>query len=396
MKKLLFVFLFTTTSLFAAITERYVTDAGAGSADGTSEANAMSLATFTDYMVVGGSFTAAAGTRFNIKGSLTARTSTVDTWVNGGTTTSPVIVRGYVTTITDGYQGRTNGNGALILTSLPTFTYTTGRVNITGTFVIVESLLFTSASTSNATFTLGSDCIVRGCKFSNTSTNANSKALEVGVRSLALDCDMNHTAASGGLAAILFSGAGAVDSCRITTSGGSTANGVNLAATGGTLIGNVIYTSGGIGIAATSTTNGVYIRSNTVVGNTSDGIDIVTGATVLQRIVGNMITDNTGHGIDMVSVANAGFLAYNRLRDNSDSINSGTDWVAATSYGQSTTDTGTTGTTTTDYNNYAGGDYTIVFGSPATNAGIFLYSTIGALQPQRTSGSAATSLIYGQ
>jgi hypothetical protein len=356
----------------------------------------MSFATFTDYMSTGGSFTAAAGDRFNIKGAITSRTSTTDTWVNGGTSTSPVIIRGYNSVIGDlTTLARTSGNGPLVTTNYPTLTYTTGGISVTGSFIIIEALSVTTArSAGSIAFSSGTDNVVVSCAIANSSTNAGAISITLGTRSILFNCDLNLTGASGGTAAVSSLSAGAiVDSCRIKVV--STCPGI-LISTSGTAFGNTIYGSGGIGISMNSTAGAPYIRNNTIAGCSGDGINIITGTTVLQRIIGNMITDNTGNGINMVSAANSAFIGFNRLRDNSASINSGTDWATATSYGQASTDTGTTGTTATDYTNYAGNDFSLISASPATNANIPAYSSIGALQRNQISSAGTGTGFFIQ
>lgn len=369
-----------------AITERYVNNAGSGAADGTSEANAMSFATFTDYMVTGGSFTAAAGDRFNLKVDGTyARTTTTDTWVNGGSATSPVIVRGYNSAIGDGNLGRTNGNGALITTNMPVITYTTGRISITGAFIFVESLNVSGAP-SNALVTPFSDCVVKSCKVVNSSTNASAVAISSGARSITFDCDAELSGASGASCAVNAAGAG----CRILNNRIKGGPGIGMLCSGGAaVIGNVIFAQTGIGISMNSTSGAPLIYGNTVVGGAGDAINVITATTGLQCIIRNMITDNTGDGIDMVSTANAAFAAYNRTRDNANGYNNAGDWITATQYGDVTTDTGSA---SSDYVNSGSNDYSIIQTSPARAAGWFKYSTIGALQPQSwetssTSGS---------
>lgn len=375
-----------------ALTDYYVTDAGAGTGDGSSIANAMSYNRFTDYMVTGGSFTATPGDRFNIIGAITGRTTTTDTWVNGGNSTSPVVVRGWTSGNVTPYAGRTNGNGPLITTNFPTISYTTGRINITGSWILVECLSITGA-TSNYVVSLGAEGIIRSCAVVNSSTNASAGAIAAAATgNETFDCDASLTGASGGSAAInCQAGGSAVDSCRITvtssTAAGITCNNTSI------IYGNTIYGNGGPGITMPTTTGRPWIRNNTIVGCGSDGIDIVTGATVLQRVVGNMITDNGGYAVDFNSAAVGAFVAYNRTRDNtSGAYNLATDWVAATSYGNVTTDTGGA---STDYVNEPADDYNLIASSPATSASIPQYASMGALQRNQTnSGSSLFSAIY--
>lgn len=368
-----------------AITERYVNSAGSGSADGSSEANAMSYATFLDYMITGGSFTAAAGDRFNIIQDTYARTTTTDTWVNGGTATSPVIIRGYKTTITDGYQGRTNGSGPLVTTNMPSITYTTGRLTITGNFIILESLNITGAP-SNSTVSLTAANYLVHCVVANTGTNASSEAVfcgSSGAPAACFDCDMTFSGASGGRGAVsLGNNASSLIGCRIK---GGVIRGVRVASNVHSLIeGCVIYGSTN-GIETLATSAGMTVRNCTIVGNSNDGINIITGTTVSQVLIGNLITDNTQYGINGVAAGNAIFAAYNRLDRNGTATNLATDWLAATSYGHNTT----SATQANEYESYAGNDFRLKSTSPAKGAGFFPYMDLGAIQRQESGGTGS-------
>lgn len=368
-----------------AITEYYVTDAGAGSGNGSSEANAMSFATFVDYMVTGGTYTAAAGDRFNIKGAITSRTTTTDTFVNGGTSTSPVIIRGYGTTIGDGAQGRTGGNGALVTTNMPTIPYSTGQMLITGSWIILESLKITgNGNNSVLRFATGTESVAYNCAVSQSATNTAGSAIELSSRTSLINCDATTTNGGNAGRAGIYLNNPTGGRCMFNRIN-STAIGIINAAAAVYLIGNTIYGCGGIGISCAATAGYSVMVGNTIVGCGGDGIDVVTGSTSRHDIINNMITDNGGYGIDGVSAANGFVLANNRLRDNSGgSINSATDWVAATSWNQSAIDTGATGTTATDYVDYAANNFNLVTGaspSPAVGAALIPYNSCGALQP---------------
>lgn len=359
-----------------AITEKYVSAAGSGSADGSSEANAMSWASMVTDINAGSK----AGNRYNvIKGAgAIARTTTTDTISGSGSSTSPIIIRGYTTTITDGYQGRTSNNAALITTTFAVVTYTTGRLSITGSWIITECLDITSAA-SAATLTGSPNGAVTRCKATNSGTNGSAAGITTSSNTIVYDNDAFMTGASGGNAAIVGAAGARVACNRVTATaciGITTPNGVAV------VVDNLIYACGGIGISKISTGSISFIHGNTVVGGGGDGIDIVTGSTVLDMITNNMITDNTGNGIDGVSAANAIFASHNRTRDNSAADNSATDWLAATKYSQVTTDTGGA---STDYTNTAGADYTLISASPAKGVGLFNFRDIGALQRQEPS-----------
>ncbi len=361
---------------FATFTDRYVTSAGAGSADGTSEANAMSFATFKDYMEVGGSFTAAAGDRFNIKGNQ-SRTTTSDTFVNGGTATSPVIIRGYGTAIGDGYQGRANnGTGALVTSNMPNISYTTGLMNLTGSFIILESVQITGTRSGVIlSLATGADCGIVRCLVSENSTNGSAACCTLNqARAFAFDCDMELVAASGGLEALLMPGSGSrAMACRIT---GKTAPAI-IASNTSQILNCILYNST-IGISVTSTTAAMLIAGCTITGNSGDGIDVITATTVTQTYANNIITDNGGYGIDFNNAATAPFLYSNRTRDNAlGAYNLATDWVAATNYGAVTTDTGGA---ETDYTNAGSLDYRLISTSPAKGAGLPPSMSMGAYQ----------------
>ena len=372
-----------------ALTDYYVTDAGAGTGDGSSIANAMSFSRFTDYMVTGGSYTASPGDRFNIIGAITGRTTTTDTWVNGGNSTSPVVVRGWKSDNTTPYTGRTGGNSLLITTDYPTITYTTGRINVTGNFIEIENLSVTSNSAS-AAVTLAANCSITRCYITSGGTGSGSQALSPGSASpvLVIDNDIFQLGASGGAAAIFIQGAGAkLIGNRVRSVSGA---GINCRSTV-VVRNNTVFNCGTVGILMDSTSGAPLIDGNTIVGCAGDGIDIITGTTGLQFIVGNMITDNGGWAVDFNSAAVAGYVAYNRTRDNtSGAYNLATDWVAATSFGDVTTDTGGAAT---DYVDAGGLDFNLIRLSPATSASLPQFASMGALQRSQT-GSSAFSYVY--
>lgn len=365
------------------ITERYVSSSGAGTyAGSTSAAAPMSLTTaFAN---------AVAGDRINIKADGTyARTTTTDVATNAGTITSPIIFRGYLTTPGDGYLGRTNGgSGPLVTTNMPSITYTTGTFT-TSAFFLAQCLNITG-SPSVALFVLTGNAVAKSCRSVNSSTNAGAYALNVSANfGLAFDCDLELTGASGGNRAVDVRVNGVIDSCRVKVTS-ATAYGIICGAVS-VVYGNLVIGPGCVnGIVTSGAAANCFIRNNTCVGCAGDGINVSSGTTGLQKIIGNMSTDGGGWGINLVSAANGAFLAYNRTRDNSSgAVNLGTDWASATTFAHVTTDTGGAAT---DYVNSAGNDYSLIAASPATSAGLPAYASIGALQRSQT-GSPVGPLI---
>ena len=359
----------------AAITEKYVTSGAGGSGDGTS-GNPYTLSQMITEINGG----AAAGNRYNVLVGTYTR-GAADTITGSGTSSAPVIIRGYGSAIGDGYQGRTLDNGALVTTNMPLISYSgSGRLSVTGTWVLMESVRVVSAA-SNPSASFGNDSAVAHCILENSSTNGSASCLTVSSRGVVFNSDVYMSGASGGSTAITATSA----SCRVlgnrirVTS--STCPAVTIQSS--TVVAkNTIFGGGGVGIAITATSSANCIIDNTIVGCAGDGIDMITGSTNLQFIAGNMITDNTGNGVDLVSSANAVFMAANRFRDNAASVNSGSDWVTATRY--MGVDSGTTGDTSTDYENYGAFDFRLKNTSPATSAGIPLKASIGANQRDQT------------
>lgn len=369
-----------------ALTEKYVSTTGGGAHDGSSEANAFSLAEMITDINAGGK----AGNRYNVKADATySRTTSTDSFTAGGTSTAPVIIRGYLTAIGDGYLGRTGDNGPLITTNMPVLSYTTGVFALNAAFIIVESIRFTSARNAPAVNLNAADIVLRSCNSVNSASGTASTAITLAsgaVRGAVIDCDaIVVNGGNAGDAAIVLGGSGGrIIACRVS----STSNGIESSAGTAALIsGNTIFECA-IGIAITSTTAYAVIHGNTISDCSGDAIDIVTGTTVTHLISNNIFTDNGGYAIDFNNAAVASVLSNNRYRDNtSGNINLGTDWVTATNWGAVTTDTGGP---ETDYVDAASDNYNLIASSPAVNAGLPLNAAIGALQRDQSGGGGAT------
>lgn len=328
---------------------------------------------------------AVAGNYIYVKGSFTP--SSTDTVACSGSSTSPIVIRGYGTTRGDGYLGRTNGNGPLITTNMPTIAYSgTVRLNATGTWILIDCLNVSSHA-SNPTISIAGNSCVRACLAANDSTNASAAGINMSAGpAMVFNCDATMTGATGGSGAIIGTASGDnVVGCRATTASAS-ADDIKFN-TGAAARVTAAYNTcwlGAQGIEILDNSSSLTAISNTISAGLS-GIKIVTGSTVLHFLFNNCITDGGGYAIDMVSAANAGVFSNNRSRDNfSGDINLATNWAAATNFSEVTSGTGTS-----DYVNYAGQDFRLIKASPATAAGVPLYLDIGSLQRQESGGGGS-------
>lgn len=358
------------------MTERYVSSAGGGAHDGTTEADA-----FTWAEMITDLNTPRAGYRYNVKGNISLSATT--TLTGDGSTTSPNIIRGYSSTIGDAYLGRSSG-GALNVSSMPTIAYdATFRLNASGSdFLIIQDLVIT-ANNSGIAVTIGADSYVINCKVTQASTNVAAAGIDLGTAtgSRVINCDV-ATAASGGVYAVRVQGSSSgVYGCRLTCPG---AAGISCRSTA-VLSGNTIY--GCVtGISMDSTLGTPLYINNTIYGCSGDGIDVVTSTTGRQTIIGNHITDNGGYGIDFNTSTCVKCLAFNRTRDNtSGAINPADDWTAGTTIAHVTTDTGNA---TTDYTNAAGSDFSLIAAAPGISKNFGYLNDIGAGGTPVVSGSA--------
>lgn len=356
-----------------AITEKYASSAGAGAKDGTSEGAAWDFATMLT--------NAAAGDRINFKGNHTLTGNA--TFTNAGSATSPIILRGYSSTIGDGYLGRTDNNGPLITTNMPVITG--GAYNITmPNFSIIESMSVTSTRSVGA-IAGGSYCAIVRCLANNSGTGSGSTGINTGQYSLAFDCDAKLSGASGGAVALDLPGNCYAVACRAD---GGQAVGIRLSAATAAIL-CTAYSSGTDAILGNSTSNTYLILGCTAVTSTSDGFHQVAAPTRLSFLINNLLADNGAYGIYAVDAASGVFSACNRIdRNSSGADNGATDWLDATSYSINTTSL----TQANEFPGYASDDYRLGPTSTARQNGAPSYFDIGALQRIEDYPSAANVL----
>lgn len=360
-----------------AITERYVSSSGTDTyANSTNPATPMSLSTALTNMV--------AGDRINIKADGTYSRSATDTLTPDGTTTSPITLRGYTTTIGDATLGRASG-GFLDTTKMPVIAYgSTFRLNAAGsTNIIFESLNITS-NVANSAVRINVESLLVNCKIDNASTSSSAVAIEGDVvTSQVISCDLSLSA--GVASAKVITTAGPVQYSRITGGGG---NGIELASNPTAILGNVIYESA-IGIRALTAASRSEIIGNTIANCTGDGIDIVTSTTALVKIVGNHITGCGGYGIDFNASTCSKVLINNRFRDNtSGDINGGGDYQTATNVLNQTSDD----TDALDFTSQSTDDYSLLATAAGARRGLSYLQNIGANGTQAASGGGGSAI----
>jgi len=216
-----------------AWTERYVTNSGAGAADGTSLANAWSWATMLTSL--------SSGQRANVQGTI-SRTTASDTFTNAGTAAAPISIRGINSSDGDlDANGRTRG-GALVTTNFPVVTYTTGGLTLPN-YMVAEAVSFTSARTGS-TVTAGNNGVLRRCKFANThASSASAIGLTSGSNTTIVD-DCDATCASSSSSASAFSGTNLVLLRSLATGNTSGAGCINGGGGNQTLIACVFRDAG--------------------------------------------------------------------------------------------------------------------------------------------------------
>ena len=176
-----------------AITERYASSAGAGAKDGAAASSAWDFATMLT--------SAVAGDRINFLGNHTLTGAA--TFSNAGSATSPIILRGYASTIGDcSALGRTNGNGPLVTTGMPVIACGTSYYLAMPQHSVLEAMTFTG-SRSGYLANCGAYGVIVRCAANNSGTGGSASALyQSAGSSLIFDCDGTLSGGSGGLCAI--------------------------------------------------------------------------------------------------------------------------------------------------------------------------------------------------
>lgn len=363
-----------------ALTERYVTADAAGGGDGSS-GNPWTLAeAFSN---------AAAGDRVNVKAGTYANTTTTLAPTNSGTLGYPIILRGYSSTIGDGNQGRTNGNGPLVTTNMPSITFTSGYLNLnTKSYWVLESLSISASARNAYAVRIGVNSNILNCAIVNSTNNSAATTLSMDGGNNIIDCDISCTGAAH-TGAVIGGNTSLIAACRVTAAAGY---GIGNAR-GCAIIANTIYSCAtGIQIGG-STSAGIVVYGNTIYNCTADAMTWpnASGYTAVVPVMNNHITD-CAQGLDNLysgTSEQGAMRIYNRTRDNVNPDSHIGDWPI---WGAVTTDSGDA---TSDYEDAASGDFRLKSTAAGKGAGWPPYYDIGALQRQEPTGGAGGGCVIG-
>jgi len=244
-----------------AYTEKYVTDAGAGAADGSSIANAWSWATMLT--------TLAAGERANYNGTIT-RTTANDTFTNPGTATNPIALRPCDASGVAIVPTRTAG-AALTMTGVGVITYTSGGLTLPA-YMEATGISVTSAKAGNTVNPTNPSTLYR-CSVANThaSSSAACAIYSLGGDNVEIiDCDSTIASSSSSAYALTLANCGVIGGRVSCGSAGS--NGIYLISRCAAV--NVVVINCATGITTTAGVFGVVncsFRNCSVAAVGSDG-----------------------------------------------------------------------------------------------------------------------------
>lgn len=362
-----------------------MSSAGAGAHDGTSEANAFTVAEMvTDVN------TPRVGYRYNIIQDAGYTSLATITITGDGTTTSPNIFRGYKTTIGDATLGR-NSLGFIDDSNMPHLQFASSAYfNASGAnYAIIEGIKFTGSNNARIVRIANTSQV---CNCSVTNNSAGSSAL--GIEGESADClvinndvflpSLTGTTGSGGI-----SSAGVVQANRVTLAS-SAGSGIIIAASVYPCFNNLVI-GGYYGIYKNATAIRTFIEQNTIVGASQSGIEVITASTAQIVIIGNHITGCGTYGINFNTSTCAKVLSNNRFRNNGTDVNGGGDWETGTSWRNVTT----AGSDSTDFTDSASGDYSLKSTAPGYDASIGHYVNIGGCGTPAGSGGGGSALHLG-
>lgn len=357
-----------------AFTERYVSVAGAGAHDGTSEANAW---TFAEMITAAPS----AGTRVNVKaGSYSVGAYTIGT----GTVAAPFVIRGYNSTIGDLDNLGRDATGALVTTNMPDITITATWTP--GAFSVLQNLDITGALSASliSTSTLDDQTFI-SCRFINTQNNASARTVSLDQTFLLINCDFECTGASHGNV-VLLQGTGNVIACRFK--GVSTSALLSIEAgtvNGCCFIGNSGSTNKGV---QWSVSSGQMFVMGCTFYKLATAVEYSNAVNSRFPLLMNNHCTDCAKWLDNLyaGTANYGTIELNNRTRDVTTLLTGIETIQA---GAVTTDTGGA---STDYTNAGSDDLTLISAAPGKGAGMPTNLDIGAYQRAETTGGGGSGI----
>jgi len=274
-----------------AWTERYVSVAGGGAHDGTTEADAWTLAE-----AIAAPY--AAGQRINVKAGTYANTTTTRSFAVAGTTTAPIWWRGYNSTIGD--------LDADFVTAKPAITFTTGVFDVTGSYHLFSNLDISGAQTTAGQVRLrtGSNQYLHRCRIECTSANANGRALAFGSIGSVTACWLKSTSSAD----VVQMATGA-DMYLLGSSIIAGADGVSIeGAIRATVAFCTLLDQGDNGIINNAGSR-INILNNSIYSPVSDGIEFATTITAMAFVANNIFSECGVYGINNSTGANTANVA---------------------------------------------------------------------------------------
>lgn len=356
-----------------ALTERYVTESGAGAQNGNDLANAFSIGQAINELN-----TSPSGYRYNLKGTFNLASGITITG-NGAASLFNVIC-GYNSTPGDGCLGR-DSNGFLDESNMAIINFTSASYRFqagTANYLMVQGIKVSGSYAFGEFFRSPNIGEVYNCIIINNTNSNGNIADATSVDSLINNCDIlsttTNTANNG------CRGVGPIIGSRISMNSGV---GINLSSQE-YLADNIIYNCS-IGINKTSTSNRVSILNNTISNCSIDGINIGSSHTPRILLIGNHITGCARYGVNLNTPATHLFINTNRFRDNgSGNFNITDNYLQANDYGNIISDD----TDADDFVSVASGNYSLKATASGVNKGLGFLKNIGGAGTLASTGVA--------
>lgn len=358
-----------------ALTEKYASVAGAGAHDGSSEANAWTMAE----AITNGT---TAGWRVNFKaGSYSQGAATIPS----GTTSAPIVWRGYNSTIGDLDDLGRSADGTLNVTNFPVLTIT--GVLVLGANQVLQNFDVTGALSSTLLGGNANDnwSVVR-CKITNTQNNASARCL-IGDNGCTLFGSDLYCSGAAHASVFDTDQEAWIEDCRFRGTSTSALVTVDWATVQHSLFwGNA--SAVGMVYQSANASGSAALHGNTFYGiGTGVTFPDLTPVTV-HNLTNNHVTD-CSKWIDNLHSATATITViekYNRIRD----VTTPRTGVETITIGEVTTDTGGAAT---DYVDAGNGNFYLIAGAPGRASGMGGVD-IGAYQ-SAASGGGSGVLIGG-